>query len=270
MRLARALLLLCVGVAGLQPEPARACSCVGQREPGRLIPSPGATLPTNGRIVLTDGGAWPNGAPISVGNGIPAPHLRRVARVGGAPRKVTSTIAAFATWQWGYYLVVPSAPLAPGERYELVAIDPRDGKEGVVASYTTAAGPDDAAPTWPGSSRAKAYFEPPPYGGECTYSSASLEIEGSVPTDTGGPSSDVFIALWTAARAEGPIDYSKPPAAVIPAEARISLDRPHKCSSTSKFFCFGCERIGMRALDVAGNASPPREIVVGRPFRRVR
>ena len=152
--------------------------------------------------------------------------------------------------------IVPRAPLAANARYDLWASphqgkwEKRPGKPVLLGTFRTGDDVDTAPPSRPVVRRAVGH----PVAMSCD---AWLQIELEPAADR-GPAADLY-AVWFA-DADGRIAYETPPEEVasvtvetqsldvqIPSRAKVGL------------------RVGVRALDVAGNLSAPVETTVVAP-----
>jgi len=153
LRSARLGTLLGVVLLAASPRPAQACTVVTVSElTGRTFwPRSGELLPTNGQVTVRYEGHWAeSSAPLAA----LASELQ-LRPVGGQPIAVTTTVAD------GLLVVQPDMVLAPNQGYELLDQRPIPctlmtvdcggrGEWMVVASFTTTAGPDIAAPPFAG------------------------------------------------------------------------------------------------------------------------
>lgn len=252
-----ALLLLVL----LPVRPAAACSCVTSSEPRdpdvRLLGGE-QPLPTNARIRLVyEGGAVRSDDRKTL---LPAAAITHVVRTASGaavavePHVIKTSVEA-------YVELVPHKPLAPRTRYEVVLTHAGE-KEYLVGRFLTAAALDRTAPVFAGVQRAVLRQVG---GGECTIGPL-LNIFLTPATDTG--KAPPYYAVWTAP-ADGAIDYGAAPAAYrYQSGGVLQLHNGYKCSGRSgglnTFALMGTPgvRVGVVAIDAAGNRSAAREAVV--------
>ena len=197
--------------------------------------------------------------------------LRRAPVAGRPPLAIPVTTAhsragAFATEE-----LVPAAPLEEGT-YEVWCVDRRNAARGRIVAVFRVGGEDDrTAPLWPGVKSAW-YVRPPAsrggvimLPGECGDPLVVLDVARA--HDEGTRDEGIRYAVWKAAPGAA-IDYRAPPLLFAAAElegasgARIALGNTD--SGDSDFTGDGGRpmKLGVRAVDLAGNASVPSEIVV--------
>ncbi len=169
--------------------------------------------------------------------------------------------------------LVPAQPLEPRTRYEVVHVD-RGGANPprTLGTFVTGDARDDTPPVWTGVTRASYSGITLPSGprgvitlyAECT--TPSVRFYGADPSDEATPFASLRFAIWMD-DGHGPIDYASPP---------IVYERGQKSSRGFVVELGGSEvestftppkgrpraRFGVRAVDWAGNVSPPSEVVV--------
>lgn len=214
--------------------PATAAAVCTRQPPLKVWPHHGGLAPTNAQIVI-EGKVGP---------------LRLVTAPRARPRAVLSLTPAP-----GGVRKPPS--LEPDTSYEL-----RDDADRVVGVFTTGSLADTAPPTWPGVT--KAVTPKPPAksadeGGPLECSAPTLRLEGEMAaTDDLTARTDIRYALWLGET----LDYDQPPVTwtTVPDNWR---------EATSFTLTYGLElpkerplKLGVRAIDLAGNASPPSELTL--------
>jgi hypothetical protein len=156
--------------------------------------------------------------------------------------------------------LIPDQPLRARTAYEVV-----DGKDSKVLEFTTTEAADTNAPTWNGIHRAEYVKQP---GACCMCNTGRPHVR----VKTGGLADDgahrVVYAVWatsTSARGNATkIDYTKPPMTyVVPYGDEFSLGSWSTCGASNFDLETGAViKIGLRPIDLAGNAGEPREAFV--------
>jgi hypothetical protein len=158
--------------------------------------------------------------------------------------------------------LIPESDLLPHARYEVVFLR-KDGKADVVGAFTTADAADHSPPAWTGVKSCE-YLAAPETTNTCGTGEPQfrLDLEPASDDQTSGPA--LLYAVWLPA-ADGSIAYDAPPTTYVRAESdRIVLGQPWRC--TGRNFELPPPgttlRIGLVATDLAGNASPTREVIL--------
>ena len=195
----------------------------------------------------------------------------------GRPRHVAAEARVHETKRSSVIELVPRAALAPKRRYEAWLVE-RGNKNGARLVGTFRVGPkaDLTAPSWSGIKRAvyQPAVPPPPLlpnhpSGRRVVTITSWFNEKSGLQIYGPPASGAdLVAVWAGDPGK-PIDYSKPPATyesyrgngnTIPL---VDLGFTSDCAdSTFEVPDRDAIRIGLKFIDLAGNASAPSEIDV--------
>jgi hypothetical protein len=237
------------GVA-LALAPGAASAICGQPPPVDVWPHhDSGAAPTNTRVVIAMARGWRRGATLSL----------RTAPLPGKPRApIAATERAWTTTDVERATLVPDAPLAPRTAYELWT-----SRGEIVGLFTTGDAPDTTPPTFRGVEGARVLERTGPI--ECGL--PRLVANGkALATDDRTEQRDILYAVWAE---PGAIDYTKPPRGWTTAEddrrgrgftltygsteqGDDDLDLPAKRPL----------RIGIRAIDLAGNASAPSEVTV--------
>jgi hypothetical protein len=149
--------------------------------------------------------------------------------------------------------VAPLAPLPMNARFEVwmapASPEPTAPPPTLLASFATGDARDDAPPSRPAVT--SAYF---------TKESIRTSCGTTFPVTLVGarPPPDTLYAVW-AAPASGPIAWDAPPIAVL---GGMVLDTHATCMANYPAWAQSSPRLGVRAIDLAGNASEPVEISV--------
>jgi hypothetical protein len=164
----------------------------------------------------------------------------------------------------GYVIeLIPSADLLPRTRYEVWAVGNQDPRsEQLFGTMRTGNGRDDESPTWSGASRVAPIVHKQSPGRATPIESGGLDVFGPRASDGGGR---VLYAAWKG-EADSPIDFSRPPdgyaveSSPLAGAALVVLGWPGGCAPpTFAVPQAKATRIGLRAMDLAGNVSPPSE-----------
>lgn len=198
-------------------------------------------------------------------------QLRTAPSPGGRPQVVTVDRKEITSGAFTFIELVPRDALAPKTHYEVWSVDrKRKAESRVVGAFTTGTAVDDRAPEWLGITSVS-MLPPVPAGtiylaAECGDPRLSFEI--AVPSDEQTPKSAMRAALWIVPAASK-IDYDAAPTVLEPIDFFASkTGATILAGSTEEYFddlpsVDGKTplRIGIRILDLAGNASPPSEII---------
>jgi hypothetical protein len=247
MRVLPALLVL-----ALVPRPADACSC--QRPQIEVWPVATVAAPTNTHVWLAyppAAGAPPAAADLGLrvrGASPPVPVAIDVRESGAASRRV--------------YELIPRAPLTARTRYEVTAAR-ADGKPAeVIGEITVGEKADETPPAWEGIERAR-LFHPPAHCCDCSTGDAYVVLDLRPPTDDATSAERLVWAVWLG-DGKGKIDFAQPPVTTVAAwGSTIVLGHKSSCAPANLVFPpKGRARVGLRPLDLAGNAGKPSEIEV--------
>jgi len=142
-----------------------------------------------------------------------------------------------------------------------------DGKPAVVGGFTTGTARDDAAPTWAGMTGAS-WKTLPATPGTCQTGRAHVVLEHTPAKD--GEGDRVLYGIWTA-EPSAKIDYAIPPRAyAVDWNGRLALGPASTCVPSSVDLpAAGGLRLGVKAIDRAGNASAASEQKVAPPAPRL-
>jgi hypothetical protein len=160
--------------------------------------------------------------------------------------------------------LVPKLNLAPNTRYTAqVSVD--NGKDSYLGQVTTGDGPDQTSPAFEGVSKGVLVKQWPHPGGCATGRPFVVLTLGDVKDDT-APAAAIRFHVWLADD-KGGIDYSRPPTATVAARGgEIWLGQPFLC--TPETFVVPDRpsfKVGVKAVDLAGNMSEPSETVISVP-----
>lgn len=240
-----------VAASALSTVPADA-SC-GRSPPIRVWPHRGVPVPMNAHVLITAPATWRGDATLLL---VTAP------RRGRATDRVAVKEEAWRTAEVERIELTPLAPLAPSTAYEL-----RSSRGEVLGAFTTSVMEDKRAPTWSGVTRGSLYrFRAGVIDVEC--GTSLLDVEGpSEAVDDQTTSEDIRYAVW-AGKPGAPLDYTLPPLAWTArspyrSEGRFGLD--YGSSEFGNDIDLPKERplrIGIKAYDLANNATAPSEITV--------
>lgn len=216
------------------------------------FPEAGATLPTNGRIVLDGYGAL---QPVIAEIEARRPELR------SATERVALRVVTIHKGQFNLTQVVlaPVRELRPRTRYELhleLRKDDKpvvrfDGGKEAAYSWTTGPGPDQAVPEWAGAPRAT--------GGKFAQLGCGPEAEAFIASAASDPSGVIFLARVVPAGGGEAVEY------LLPAREGTLKVGHGMCSGPFQLTGGAQYEVTLTAVDAAGNASaapgPPVKIV---------
>jgi hypothetical protein len=179
--------------------------------------------------------------------------------------------------------IIPAAPLEPNRRYEVRSRDPETAAPGsigkLIGTFRTGTYVDKEAPRWTGPPRAVTHplLPPPKRARERVVSlepgpaqtQPYFEVFGPVAVDDHAATDDLGYLVWRASM-NAELDYDEDPIGFFPHEpSRAASDRLFVVGPENECFSRGSPfwpnepfKIGVRVVDLAGNASPPRETVV--------
>lgn len=201
-------------------------------------------------------------------------ELRAAPRNGGPPFSIPFTGAHSESGAFATEVLRPASPLAAG-LYEIRAVERSARVEPkVVAIFKVAGEPDRLAPTWTGLTSARwvrraragsVVIEP-----EC--GAPLIQLEGARATDDMTSDVAVSFAIWLA-QPGAAIDYARPPLLYARADElgstlRIALGNTEETTSNFATAAANAKtpypaiKLGVRAVDLAGNMSAPSEALV--------
>ena len=271
---------LAVGlVAGAGGEmgvaPAAACSCANGTAPALQPYGTEIVRPRNARFRFSPIWNLPSYDAWARSNGFDGKkwdlELRRI----GNPEAVAIEQRVIGTEQERMLEIWPVAPLAPNAFYVVARRgEPADAKSpagfpSLHADFTTGDQVDTTPPSWSGASAAR-YLATGSAGdpSSCSVHEPVIEIDAAEPKDDDTPAAAIVLGVWIAGPT-GAFDYAAAPAVI----ARIGaghayLGRTSYCGESDFPARKAALKLGLRALDLAGNASAPSEVIVdpeGRP-----
>jgi hypothetical protein len=272
--------LLAIGlVAGtgrdLGVAPAAACSCANGSAPSLQPYGTEMSRPRNARFRFAPIWNLPTYDAWARSNGFDGKkwdlELRRV----GNPEVVATEQRVIGTEQLRTLEIWPVAPLAPNAFYVVARRgEPAEAKSpagspSLRADFKTTDQIDTTPPSWAGASAAR-YLAQGVAGdrSSCAVHEPVIEIDAAEPKDDDTPATAIVLGVWLAGPT-GAFDYAAAPAVI----ARIGsghayLGRTSYCSESDFPARKAALKLGLRALDLAGNASAPSEVIVdpeGRP-----
>ncbi len=253
LRFGLALCAASVGLGALGMRDAAACSCVGPRSsmltPDRLDDAP---LNTKVRIEL---------APRARAAGSAKPKV--VLRAHGQAGEVAVTPRSMPSGSVEVVELAPNAPLAPSTQYEVAVIEESlHPSTLVVGTFRTGTTADTTPPKVERFGRAVAYKNLTAGGGDCSIRGPWIEVSDVAASDPSRPNAQTMWAVWRAK--DGKLDTKAAPATIVGTFqgtltiGKRSLCDPHEFSLPKE----GSITLAVAAVDEAGNASPPRTVVI--------
>jgi hypothetical protein len=238
-------LVVAVMVAILaRAEVAGACSCSGPH----LSFSPDSTdAPINSTVVI-----W---MPESIGK-LSATTFSLRKKTG---ESVPVDYRTMGSGSLGVLEMMPRTKLDPRTEYEIVSVTGNDQPR-VAGKFETGTRSLTGKPTFNGFSKT-GYYKAVPVCCMCMTDDpyAQLTMKDESPDDKSG---DFRVAVWTAG-ADGKIDYAKPPTTYTRAYSELWLGHPSICSPANFSFAKSKTlKLGIKLVDIAGNASAPTEVVL--------
>jgi len=292
MKRARAAVTVAALGMALTPQ-ARGSMCVIDGMFVEVSPATGAVVPRNARVRVRltkaphgktppgrlhlDGPDW--SGPIDAVTVL----VRAVGARGGEPALVAN-VTSFGMEQERIVELVPRELLARHRRFEIM-LSASNGPPRSIGTFNVGAEIDARAPVWKGLTRAEILGRRPQSsgkdaGGVIVESSASrdrpwLIAEAPAATDgatTGStPAAAMAYGLWVASTPGATIDYTRPPVSYVSRRKGVILAGRDAAYPENDL----CDlpllplpsgqttlRVGIRAVDWAGNASPPSEVTV--------
>ncbi|HKA87574.1 MAG TPA: hypothetical protein VKE22_07905 [Haliangiales bacterium] len=246
-------LLLVLALLGA-PKIADACSCATFGTI-RLLPGPRDGAPLNVRFLLEV-------PPIEDSLKPMAPEDILVT-LRGPKGAVAAEVARWGAAELRWIQLTPKAPLAPATRYSVhVSVG---GKDSLLGQVVTGDAADTTAPTFEGVTKAAVVVEGVSPG-RCTTGEAYVVLTIGAAKDDATPPQALRYRVWLADD-QGAIDYDRPPTAIVAARGgELHLGRPSIC--TAKSFVLPDRptfKLGVKAVDLAGNASAPSVVEVSVP-----
>jgi hypothetical protein len=251
-----------VVAAALAAAPqARACSCGTAGVTFAIAPAGGAPVARNVRVRVSSRGWYDDDRPAAL-------RLDVVLRAANG-RRVAARARVFRDGSGAQVReLVPRALLAPDTTYEVaveVAVIDRAGRAArtplAAGRFRTGQVVDGGAPRWDGIVAASLeQKQVPEWSGLCDSARPFGVLRLATPEDP--ESSSIVFAVWLAPSG-GAIDYAQPPVIYVAARAdAIGIGAPSKCGHGELPSLEPGTRVGLRAVDQAGNLSPPSDVVL--------
>ncbi len=225
-------------------EDAHACSC---GMPRISISPEGADAPINSTVVVWIPSYVSKGAEVSL-------SLRK--KSSGDP--VTVDYRNLGSAATTVIELMPKAKLSPNTEYEIVRME--GDAPTVAGSFITGTREMSGAPAWKGVAKAS-YFKAVPVCCMCMTADPYAEIEFADKLDD-KKAKQYRVAIWMAG-SDGKIDYKKSPVTYDDAGGTLWLGHPSTCAPAN--FAFPKQkalRLGVKLVDLAGNASTASEFVL--------
>jgi hypothetical protein len=239
----------------------------------RVLPAPLRPAPRTTHVWLTAPLAWAGISltlrPATVGAASTPAVPRDVAlaldrRDAPGPEETTIELA-------------PRAPLAARTRYELWAAAGGASPPRILSTFVTSEALDDAPPAWSAKLRIRPAIAADPRVVQLVEPRApTVVLEGDLAADAGSPDDAILFGVWIAG-ASGAIDYARPPSTYLRQDLRARLVGPggavtlalalgsgsgDACSPVNFAFPAASTRVGVVALDLAGNRSAAAELTL--------
>ncbi len=279
--IALALALVVISIATLAAPRADAI-CGGSAEVD-VVPFGDGIAPINTHVWVTLGAAWET---IDIACARPSSRdcakgqfdlvLRTAPTKGAPPEDIATTRRELRSLAIATVELVPSAPLRARTRYDVWYVEEHGAtRPRVVGTFTTGSATDITAPTWNGIVRATSNVPTQVPGKKIVTMHVECEADGvdvdvRAPTDDMTPPAQMRYVLWIEDvkakidyvrtpllyEAAYPIDTTAPPRFEInlgTAETRANWEIPKGVRAV---------KIGVRAIDLAGNVSVVSEVVV--------
>jgi hypothetical protein len=227
-------------------------------------PQPSSIAPINTHVSLELPERWrasmPGGAALVL-VAAPTPNNRAPAPLAIAMREQTIALAT----PIARIDLAPTALLTPYARYEVRMVDASHrAPDRIIATFTTGSVNDTDPPRW--SAAAKARYVPAPPPGLGIGAMITIDLDDGA-TDNLEMAVAMRYGIWVA-RGAGKIDYSTLPALILffpPSAPPLSFTiGEHACDprAISVDAPTPITRVGVRAIDSAGNMSTPAEAAV--------
>jgi hypothetical protein len=215
-----------------------ACACA---QPAIIVvPRPGDVAPRNSHI-------W-----ISV-----PPALADVQASFRGPGAGPADTVRYGSGEERIIELVPRAPLAGHTRYEVLL-----GSE-VVGQLVTGDTMDQTPPTWDGLKTGEVS---PGTDSGCGAGETLVVLGLGKRDDDATPAASLRYAIWIGAQGKD-IDYTQPPTTVVTANRdHLALGRESRCNPAN-LDLQGAFAVGVRVLDLAGNAGEPSEADIKLPAK---
>ena len=225
---------------------AAACSCAPPPAEFEITPSGGAPVPLNARVRVAFRGAE---------------SKVQVTLRAAAGRKVAVREQVFRdTSGRELHELTPQAPLRPETDYTVVVTGGRPSRPKVAtARFRTGRAADTGAPQWRGIEAAVLVpgDTDPAHGGLCHSYRPYGHLKVASPIDP--ESSPVVFAVWLGPSGAA-LAYDRAPVTYVTAvDGHITIGDPSKCGDGLLPWQDPGTRVGLRAVDQAGNLSPPSE-----------
>jgi hypothetical protein len=255
--------------------PAAACSCANGSAPSLQPYGTEIVRPRNARFRFSPIWNLPNYEAWARSNGFDGKRWDLELRRLGSPEVVATEQRVIGTEQERMLEIWPVAPLAPNAFYVVARRgEPADatspaGSPTLHEDFKTSDHTDTTPPTWSGASAAR-YLANGVTGdrSSCNVPAPVIEIDAAEPKDDDTPAAAIVLGVWVAGPT-GAIDYAAAPAVIAHLRAgHAYLGRRYYCGESNFPAKKAAVRLGLRALDLAGNASAPSEVTVdteGRP-----
>jgi len=230
---------------------AAACSCAPRPAEFEITPSGGAPVPLNARVRVAFGGRLTDRAETGV----------EVTLRTNAGHKVATREQVYRDSR-GRELreLTPQAPLRPETDYTVVVTAGRPSRPTVAtARFRTGRAADTGAPQWRGIEAAVLVpgDTDPAHGGLCHSYRPYGHLKVASPIDP--ESSPVVFAVWLGPSGAA-LAYDRAPITYVTAvDGHITIGDPSKCGDGALQAQDPGTRVGLRAVDQAGNLSPPSE-----------
>jgi len=251
-----------------------------------VSPPPTLAAPINVQPIVTVVVTDPHDGCLS-----PACDVVEHAQIRSAPTRarasqvIEARVERLQTIQFTTLRIVPLAPLSPNRRYEIRGFsvwplqEPERGR--LLGTFRTGSYTDSAGPTWSGPARADAHSLAGPLRaarrGQGVISlpvgpeqiGPAFDVFGPTPVDDHTSPSSLRYAVWQAGD-DGSIDYRRPPTAILAHEPKHDTEgrlfvagAENECMRRAfPFPATGRYRVGIKVLDLAGNASSPGEVTI--------
>jgi len=233
---------------------AAACSCAPRPATFEITPSGGARVPLNARVRVAFGGRLTDSAETGV----------QVTLRTNAGRKIATREQVYRDSS-GRELreLTPQAPLRPETEYTVVVTAGRPSLPILAtARFRTGRAADRGAPLWRGVESASLWpgDTDPAHGGLCHSYRPYGDLKVASPVDP--ESSPVVFAVWLGTSGAA-LAYDRAPITYVTAvDGHITIGDPSKCGSGALPAQDPGTLVGLRAVDQAGNLSPPSETLL--------
>lgn len=160
--------------------------------------------------------------------------------------------------------VWPTQPLEPNTTYVIARTDGvirgSGGWPTLSGTFTTTAVVDSTSPTWAGPTGITYLATGHVFGTSCDVSAPVLDVAIARPEDDTTPEDEIVFGVWVA-DATGTFAWSAPPLALVRNDrGHVYLGRVALCSEANFDVQNLKTRLGLRAIDLSGNVSLPREV----------